>query len=361
MTARLGAIGIASGLPVRAQTEIARDAIEGGSFTEKQAERLVRVYERSGIARRGAVIHDERLSGGAPMGFLPSATSEGDRGPSTGARMEAYERCAPGLAVRSAREAIDQAGVDVGSITHLVTVSCTGNTSPGVDHAIIESLGLPRSVARTNVGFMGCHGALNGLRVARAFVEADPGARVLLSCVELCSLHYQYGWETEKVIANALFADGSASAIVDATTSGAPRIVDCASFVIPDSQSEMSWRVRDHGFEMTLTRRVPTLIEEHAGAWVSGWLRAHGLGVEDIHGWAIHPGGPKILSAVQRALDLSDDDMWPSRKVLEENGNMSSPTVLVILNELRERSIEPPHVAIAFGPGLSIEAALLRS
>jgi len=360
VSARISAIGVAAAPHVRAQTEAMRDALSTGRFTEAQSKRIERIYDRTGIARRAAVLHDERLANGNPMGFLPRAESDDDRGPTTAQRMKAYELCAPDLAIDASRNALSDSAHGPRGVTHLVTVSCTGSASPGVDHALIEGLGLPTSVARTNIGFMGCHGALNGLRVALAFAESDPSARVLLACVELCSLHYYYGWDAEKVIANALFADGAASAIIDGSPGNGPSIAGTASHVIPDSRDEMGWAVRDHGFEMTLTRRVPELIEQHAGGWASDWLRAHGLRISDIASWAIHPGGPRILSAVQRALGLTDEQMTPSRNALENHGNMSSPTVLVILKELLKRPDTTPCVALAFGPGLSIEAMLLR-
>ncbi len=210
---------------------------------------------------------------------------------------------------------------------------------------------------------MGCHGALNGLRVANAFVDADPAARVLLCAVELCSLHYYYQWDPQRIIANALFADGAA-AVVGIPSSIAPNdawtIRASGSRVFPDSADAMTWTVGDHGFAMTLSRRVPGLIGEHLRPWLTTWLARSKLTIEDIGSWAIHPGGPKILDAVEEALALPRASGIASREVFAEYGNMSSPTVLFILERLRSGGAGRPCVALGFGPGLTVEAMLVR-
>jgi predicted naringenin-chalcone synthase len=209
---------------------------------------------------------------------------------------------------------------------------------------------------------MGCHGALNGLRVANAFTTADPLARVLLCAVELCSLHYYYGSAADKLIANAIFADGAAAMVgcqsVPAASLQPWSLAASGSCLIPDSVADMSWTVGDHGFEMTLSRRVPGLIARHLRPWLEEWLSACGLSLAEVKSWAIHPGGPKILSAVEDSLELSAAALAPSRRVFAEYGNMSSPTVLFILQQLRLQNAARPCVAIGFGPGLVAEAAL---
>jgi predicted naringenin-chalcone synthase len=210
---------------------------------------------------------------------------------------------------------------------------------------------------------MGCHGAINGLRVAQAFLDADPQARVLMCAVELCMLHYFYGWEPEKVIANALFADGAA-AVVGVPERLAPddawRVTATGSCIIPDSRAAMSWTIGDHGFEMTVSKRVPRLIREHLRPWLDSWLGGYGLRREAIGSWAIHPGGPAILDAVAEALELNDEQLAASREVFAAHGNMSSPTVLFIIEHLRGQPTPLPCVALAFGPGLIAECTLIR-
>jgi predicted naringenin-chalcone synthase len=210
---------------------------------------------------------------------------------------------------------------------------------------------------------MGCHGAVNGLRVADAFAGSDPSARVLLCAVELCSLHYFYGWDPAKVIANALFADGAA-AVVGGPSAAAPpdawAVAGTASRLLPDSADAMTWTVGDHGFEMTLSKRVPRLIAAHVRPWLEGWLAGHGLTTTAVASWALHPGGPRILEAVEEGLNLPRVAAAVSREVFAECGNMSSPTLLFILDQLRAAGAPRPCVALGFGPGLVAEAVLFR-
>jgi predicted naringenin-chalcone synthase len=321
------------------------------------------MYQQTGIDTRHLTLPrslvDDVLAGTRESGsvFLPTGRPD-DSGPTTGQRMQIYAADAGPLALRAARRAVEQSGLRPGDFTHLVTVSCTGFAAPGVDLALIRGLGVPATVERTHVGFMGCHGALNGLRVAAAFTGADPGAAVLLCAVELASLHYHYGWDPQRIVANALFADGAAA--VAGTAAGDDwRVRACGSCVLPDSADAMSWTIHDHGFEMTLSKRVPGLIARHLRPWLSGWMGGHGLDVGGVASWAVHPGGPRILAAVREGLGLDDAAVADSLAVFAEYGNMSSPTVLFILDRLRARQAPRPCVALAFGPGLVAEAALL--
>jgi predicted naringenin-chalcone synthase len=294
--------------------------------------------------------------------FLPTGRDD-DRGPTTGIRMRIYAARSGPLAVRAASQALHAARLSASAITHLVTVSCTGMAAPGVDYELIQGLGLAPTVQRTHIGFMGCHGAINGLRVAQAFTDSQPQARVLLCAVELCVLHYFYGWDPQKVIANAIFADGAA-AVIGVAEGQAPanswRVTATGSCLIPDSREAMSWTIGDHGFEMTLSKRVPGLIREHLRPWLESWLAQHGLRRELIGSWAIHPGGPRILEAAAEALELGDEQLTAAREVFAEHGNMSSPTVLFIIGHLREKRAPLPCVALAFGPGLIAESALIE-
>jgi predicted naringenin-chalcone synthase len=232
-----------------------------------------------------------------------------------------------------------------------------------VEIQLTKALRLPVSVLKTHVGFMGCHGALNGLRVAQAFCEADPTAQVLLCAVELCSLHYHYGWDGEKMVANALFADGAAAVVVlpkGSDSSGTLCLKATGSCLVPDSEDAMTWRIGDHGFEMTLSPRVPDLIAAYLRPWLAQWLTTQGLSLEDIRTWAVHPGGPRILGAVAESLELPEQALAASQEVLAHCGNMSSPTILFILKRLQQSNAPGPWVALGFGPGLVAEAALIE-
>ena len=332
--------------------------------TPEQAALLPALYRQTGIRQRhmvfGGPVVSDVLEGSAHSGspFLPRL-AEDERGPTTRRRMEYYLREARPLAWRAAAAALAQAQLPPEAIAHLVLVSCTGFAAPGVDVHLIKHLHLAPTVERTHVGFMGCHGGINGLRVAHALAGANPDKAVLLCAVELCSLHYHYQWHPKKMVANALFADGAAAVVGTAAPSSDWRVLATGSCLFPDSEHAMTWHVGDHGFDMTLSSRVPNLIAKHLRPWLDTWLRQHGLARPDIGSWAIHPGGPRILSTVQETLELDDKALATSAEVLAEYGNMSSPTVLFILDRLRRCRASRPCVALAFGPGLVAEAALL--
>ncbi len=329
---------------------------------------LSAVYHNSGNKNRylvhGRDVVDDLCNGTRLSGstFLPNGDPN-FLGPTTAQRSQQYAREAPILALPAATAALKQSGFSADSITHLVTVSCTGFAAPGVDLALITSLGLPRTVERTNVGFMGCHGAINGLRVASA-LAADPRNRILMVAIELCSLHYHFRDEAEKVVANALFADGCAALVggsESAPTGFAPRwrVAATGSCLIPETGHAMSWTIGDHGFEMTLAKQVPKMIAAHLNDWMTRWLADNGLSVKDVSSWAVHPGGPKILEAVEQTLELPANALDPSRSVFASHGNMSSPTVLFIINEMAKQGARGPCVMLGFGPGLTAEAVLL--
>ncbi len=334
---------------------------------QRQERLLGMLFRRSGVDTRHSVLVRPG-AGTATQEFYPPPSHETDGGPGTAARMARYESEAGSLALRASRVGLEDAGLTGVEITHLVTVSCTGFHAPGPDVTLIDGLNLSPEVARVSVGFMGCHGAFNGLRIADSIVRADPTARVLVCAVELCSLHFSYQWDSEKLVANALFADGSAAflcAADDAETSrGSERrklsVGPFASRLLPDSRGAMSWRIGDHGFEMTLSGEVPSLIEQHLPSWLSGWLDGQGVDHRRVDAWAVHPGGPRILDAVRRAMDLDETELSISRAVLAEYGNMSSATIGFILDRIRRRDHCGTGVALGFGPGLMAEAFAFR-
>jgi predicted naringenin-chalcone synthase len=347
-------LSVATALPpmrIDQDTSIAAARAMCGADAE-QSQTLEALYRNSGIRTRHVVYDGAEVEfiafgrGACESPFVPGGH---ERGPSTGVRMQRFEREAERLAISAAREALASAALDAQAITHLVTVSCTGMSAPGIDIALIKHLGLSLNVERTNVGFMGCHGALNGLRVARALVDGH-GAHVLLCAVELCSLHNYYGWNPKRIVANALFADGAAAAVVCPDQLGSLdcwRIAASGAGIFPDTEWAMDWRIGD-----------PGLIEEGLGCWMSSWLEANGLRRHDIASWAVHPGGPRILDAFQAALGLRDEATACSRSILDRYGNMSSATVLFILQELMRSGGGRPCVAVGFGPGLAVEASL---
>jgi prepilin-type processing-associated H-X9-DG protein len=348
--------------PVVSQSEAITLAEEFSCESDGQRAWLRRVFSRSGVNARGSVLQDGadgiRKFYGPPVG-------ENLRGPATAVRMARYEREAPALLERAATIAMEKAGVSPGQITHVVTVSCTGFSAPGLDVEAIMRLGLSPAVRRMHIGFMGCHAAFNALAAAQDAVGADRRAIVLVCCVELSTLHFAYGWHPEKLVANALFADGAAACIVGAAgdaSAGGWKLAHAASMLLPESRDAMSWRIGDHGFEMTLSSELPALIAAHARPWCERWLADCELAIADIDRWAIHPGGPRILGAVQKALGLAATELAASAEILSRHGNMSSATVLFVLDQIaRQRTAGGEWcVAIGFGPGLMMEGMLLR-
>jgi predicted naringenin-chalcone synthase len=351
--------GIGTALPRHriAQADAAEIAQQYSCETAAQQRLFQSMYRRSGVETRYSVVLDASAGDLARRQSFYSSSA-----PTTSDRMAKYAEASGALAMTASRRALQDAGISPGRITHVITVSCSGFHAPGFDIALIKGLGLNVETARTHIGFMGCHGLLNGLRVAQAFLAAKLADCVLLCAVELCSLHHQYGWDSDQIVANSLFADGAAALVASApgTPSGSDyRLIATGSTLIPDSEDAMSWRIGNQGFTMTLSPRVPELIGRHLSPWLEAWLVRHGLTIAAVGSWAVHPGGPRILGAVGEATGLDRSVLEPSYRVLAEYGNMSSPTILFILDRLRRAGAPRPCVALAFGPGLAAEAALL--
>ena len=362
-------VGLGTALPPNriTQSAAAEAAMRVCCKKDEHLEVLPVLYRQAGIKTRYMVLqanlldNEHAAASTLQSAFIPQEGDD-DLGPTTHQRMERYVRESAKLALEASSLALERSHVKPEEITHLVTVSCTGFSAPGTDIRVIKGLGLKSTVQRVHIGFMGCHGALNGLRTARAFTGADPKAKVLLCAVELCSLHFHYGWDPKKLVANALFADGSA-AVVGVAPEAAPadswKVAASGSCLVPESEYAMTWDIGNHGFDMTLSTRVPNLICDNLRPWLDNWLAESGFKVTDIQSWAIHPGGPRILTAVEKPLGLDESATATSREVLSECGNMSSPTVLFILDRLHARGAPRPCVALGFGPGLAAEATLL--
>lgn len=330
---------------------------------------LTALYRTTRIRSRGSVLLEDPAEGGFQQSFFKPAASAGDMGPTTRSRLARYEVEAPRLAAAAARRGLEAAGVEAGEISHLVTCSCTGFSSPGVDLALMQQLNLAADVSRTHVGFMGCHAGFNALRVADALGGGPRQGTVLTVAVELCSLHFQYGDRGDLIVANAIFADG-AGAVVGCQNPRDQHVGDVtdrwqlthqASAVLPDSADCMGWQIGDHGFEMRLSPRVPQVIAEHLGGILDRELAGIGLDRNAVGSWAVHPGGPRVLGCVEEALSLAPEALAASRDVLASHGNMSSATMFFILERLMQQSAPLPCVALAFGPGLTCELAVFTA
>ncbi len=272
--------------------------------------------------------------------------------PSTAARMARFQEAALALAW----QAIERLGLGAarGSVTHLIVASCTGFAAPGLDFKLMREIGLRPAVERTMVGFMGCFAAVNALKLARHIVRSEPGARVLVVNLEISSLHLQEQWELEKMLSFLVFGDGASAALVSAEPVGLA-LGQFGASVIPDTEGLITWHIGDDGFEMHLSGQVPGHIRR--------FLREHGTALlgnrrpEAIGHWAVHAGGRSILDAVQQGLELAPDALRHSRAVLRAFGNMSSATLVFVLDRiLRETKQAGEGIAMAFGPGLSVES-----
>jgi len=285
---------------------------------------------------------------------------------STERRMRRYLPEALPLGKSAVGDALAAAGLPAAEIGLFVVCSCTGYVTPGLDILLARDLGMATDAQRLFIGHMGCYAALPGLGVAGDFARARGRPAVLL-CLELTSLHVQPPTaDAEQIVAHALFSDAAAAVVVlpsapdlSAPGSSVPalELVDVVAVTDVATADHMTWDVTDLGFRMGLSHRVPDVLEVHVERLVDGLLARHGLGRADVDGWAVHPGGPRILDVIQTRLGLTDADLAASRGVLAEHGNCSSPTVLMILEALRPAA--PSRVvALAFGPGLTLYAAL---
>ena len=338
---------IATAVP-RHQVHGAFSAFARAQAAPRDALAFARMERRADIATRWSVLEPSLPEGsGTQCGFY----RQGGAFPTTRARMQRYEAEAPRLA-ESALLALDIAA-EAPRITHVIVASCTGFLAPGLDRHIIARFALSPSVERTMVGFMGCQAAINALKLAWHIARSAPRARVLVVCLELCTLHLQDTAALEQLLGFLLFADGCAAAIVSAEPVGL-RLDGFASVILPATPEHITWRIGDQGFDMTLSGMVPFTLAHALPEWQSEMLA--GAEVADIAHWALHPGGRSILDAVEHGLSLPEGALATSRRVLEEYGNMSSATVLFVLDRMLRARQPGAGCALAFGPGLSAEA-----
>lgn len=312
--------------------------------TERDRRLFRRMVQRCGIECRYSVLAPAGSGALDDAGLYRRGGFAG-----TAARMRVFEERASDLAFAAAVDLDD----DLGDISHLVLVSCTGFAAPGVDLAMIERLALKPEVERTTIGFMGCFAAINALRFARHVVRSEPEARVLVICLELCTLHFQETADLERALSFLIFADGCAAALVSREPRGVA-LQHSSTAVIPEAADQITWRIGDHGFDMTLAGAVPATIGDHLPCRISGILGSRSR--EEIVHWAVHPGGRSVLDGVEGALMLGPAALGPSRDVLRRYGNMSSATVLFVLRSILDGGIPGAGCAMAFGPGLTIES-----
>lgn len=309
-----------------------------------------RIFRAAGVARRHAAVN--------PL-------AEDVSGWPTGARMRRYVAEAAPLGKDAVGAALTDAGLRAEEIGMLAVVSCTGYATPGLDQTVAADLGMAADLQRLGIGHMGCYAAIPGLGAVSDYVRARGRPAVLLCC-ELTSLHLQPPTEDRaQVVSHALFGDAAAAVvIVPGPATGGPglRMLDVVARTDPATAGHMTWDVTDLGFHMGLSPEVPRVLARHVGPMVTELLERNGVTLDDVDAWCVHPGGPRILDTVAEQLALAADDLAPSRDVLAEHGNCSSTTVLLVLDALR-RAGRPRDgrlaIVMAFGPGLTLYAALL--
>lgn len=362
--AKIISIGTALPSHKHRQEDILR-FLEQAYQVSDQEKRILRFLSRqSAIDTRYSVVPDYE-SPVAERQFYPP-TEDMEPFPSIDRRMDWYEREAWKLSVQGISACLEQAGMDAAELTHLITVSCTGLSAPGLELKIVEEMQLSPNLHRTAVNFMGCYAALHGLKQADAIVRAYPGSKVMVVCTELCTLHFQKTYSQDAAAASLLFGDGCAAALVTDDTHPAPgaRIDTFYAEVLFSGKQDMAWRLSSTGFLMTLSGYVPELIQQDLGPLKDKALKHAGLRHEEIAYWCMHPGGKRILQAIGKCLDLSADDLAWSYKVLREQGNMSSATILFVLKELWQELKENPGKRVfgaAFGPGLTMESIIMTA
>lgn len=315
---------------------------------------LRRIAQRAGIDTRhliGAKYSTEDLQADAM--YRPAAVQA--RGPGMAARTRVFDLEAPPLVLR-ALAALPQAGLR--SVETLITASCTHASSPGIERPIFEHTPVPLTASRWNLGFMGCSAGLAAVRLA---LETSAQKRVaLIVACELSSLHFQYSDEIDQLTANVLFADGAASMLLSDRPSPL-RVVACRCAAVPECAGQMVWFAGDHGLQLRLSPDLPQTLALRVPAILDDFLRDQGLQRSDVAHWLIHPGGPQILDAMAECLGLPCDALACSRAVFREFGNMSSPTIFFILQRHLASRAGGYALALAFGPGLTVEMLLLNA
>lgn len=355
-------ISIATGVPPykHQQAALCNFADPFYSNDETESRKMKYLYGHGGVETRYSLMPDYSSAPEDRLFFPPTADLEPF--PTIEKRMQWYSEHAAPLSVKTIEKCISgKIGKD--EITHLVTVSCTGMSAPGLDLEIMELMELPRHVFRSSVNFMGCYAAIHGLKQADAICRSDEHAKVIVVCTEFCTLHFQKDKSPDNITSTLLFADGCAAVLVQPQSVAAKGININGFFsdVSFKGKSDMSWKLSSTGFLMTLSSYVPDLLKEDFDALLQRALQQASVNKDDITHWCIHPGGKKILEAIEKSISLKPGDLQYAYDVLRDYGNMSSPTILFVLQKIfdelqsRHDSAHSNIFAAAFGPGLTME------
>ncbi|WP_150271377.1 type III polyketide synthase [Paenibacillus tepidiphilus] len=352
-------LGIGTALPAYsiAQPEIAELIASSLQDSPDLARFAKRIFKSCGVETRYTV-DDSYLGSADSCRYVPTG-GELAGIPTTGERMKKYQQEALPLGLEAARRALRDAGQTAGEITHLITVSCTGQYLPGLDVMLIRELGMSPRVNRLPLIFQGCAAGLKAIQMARDVVNGAPGSTVLVVCVELCTLHFQPVQERGALFAASFFGDGAGACVVGAAEARHSHYLSLGtgySVLLPETTADMTWEVGDAGFDLYLSPRIPELLGSHLEAELE--LLLAGAALPEL--WAIHPGGRGIVDSVQKVMRLRDEQTHYSREILRTAGNLSSVTILFVLEAMRQDmkaqgSAAKEGVAMAFGPGLTAE------
>ncbi|UZR94504.1 type III polyketide synthase [Chondrinema litorale] len=343
------------------QTDIADFMAETLELNDCDQKQLKVLYRASGIRSRFSVIED----------FKPEKEKHyfvKSNFPKISDRMQMYQQEAPKLALKAINNCLDKAdSISPKEITHLITVSCTGMYAPGLGIQLIDELGLNSTVHRTAINFMGCYGAFNGLKTADYICKADNNAKVLVVCVELCTIHFQDSSSPDDLLAGALFSDGAAAVLIQSAPLKNKPALQINNFfcdLYPDGKNDMSWQIGNFGFEMRLSSYVPALLGKGINNLLNNLLSNASVKREEIDLFAIHPGGKRILEVIEENLEINRDQDKFAFDVLKKYGNMSSVTILFVLEALLKQESNSESIkniiAMAFGPGLTIESSYMQ-
>ena len=321
-----------------------------------------RVYTSSGIETRYSAIPDlfEQHEGES---FFREESDKKLQIPDTKFRNDWYIKHSKPLFTEVSKKALNDSGFSAKDVTHLITVSCTGFYAPGPDYFIVRELGLNVSVHRYHIVFMGCYAAFPAMRLAKAICNSQADAVVLIADLELCSIHLQFKEDTDSIISGSVFADGAAGMVISAKKpKNGFEILALDTSITDSGEQDMAWTIGNSGFDMVLSAYVPRIIEAELGDLINPFLEKHKLLKENIQTWAVHPGGKAILQKTEQSLNISSEKLAFSYSILSEYGNMSSATILFILQKiLKDESIQNTiFPALAFGPGLTVEFGLIK-
>jgi len=338
--------------------------VKAMGLSENDARKLKAIFRASSIEYRYSVINDYCKT--EAFTFYPN-TKDFNPFPTTKERMNLYKKSALPLALAAIDNCLKQAKqIKMPQLTHLITVSCTGMYAPGLDIELVKELNLSSSIERTSINFMGCYAAFNAMKLADAICKSDHRATVLVVCLEICSIHFQREATEDNMLANTLFGDGCAALFVSQKKQQGINLKMESFFcqLAPDGENEMAWAIGNQGFEMRLTAYVPNIIQSGIKNLVESLFTKTNLTLNDISFFAIHPGGKKILEVIEKELKLTKAQNEYAYYVLRNFGNMSSPTVLFVINEiwkaLEKGDNNKRILSFAFGPGLTLESMILK-